>query len=142
MGGLSYDRDSFQTNQILRIEGLGANQTSVIAADSELAREKMMAECKVTDFNVRFTTGATTTGDKDFIVALAKSVAGTGALVDIGTVTAAAIADGAFLDATLTADVELDAGDHLVAYHPAGTALPAGAVQVKSVSVKFNEMFD
>ena len=132
MGGF-YDDPRFGVIQTQTLRGK-ASQTSVRAARVEADRRTMLKNVTIKDWNVFFVDGATTTGaaaTTAFKICLAKAAAGTGAVTPFGTALCGTQANGSVLDGSLT-ETNLDAGDDLVLSYEAGTALPAGTVQVES----------
>lgn len=142
-----YDDSSYGTNKLMRLRGIAA-QTSVIAADTVVERRTMMEACTVKDWNVVVKTGDVLTGTADaasWRVAIGKSAAGTGAVAGIGTAKLSALAmggtygDNTVVDASCT-ETNFSAGDDLVFYHIAGTALPAGSVRLEA-DVMYTERY-
>ncbi len=118
-----YDDGRYGVSQVLQMRAI-ANQTSVIASRTVIARHTFMEAVTVTDFNVRAIVGATQTSGFTGI-SLNKSAAGTGALSGIGTASLSTNADNSVIDGSVT-ETNFAAGDDLVLAYEAGTALPAG----------------
>ena len=102
---------------------------SAASAQTVYNRKTMMMNVTIKDWNLEVLTGATCTGTSQvatqvWTLKLGKSAAGTGAISAIGTATVgtAGQADNSVLDASVT-ETNLSAGDDLVWYTDAGTAL-------------------
>jgi len=123
-----YDDPKYGVEQVLPMKSL-ANQTSVIASQTEIARHTFMKAVTVTDWNVRVLVGHTETSGFTAI-SINKSLAGTGALSAFGTASLSTNADKSVIDDAVTANQNFAAGDDIVLAYDAGTALPAGAFRV------------
>lgn len=138
-----YDEGRFQTQQVLRMIGTAASETSVRGADVELDRHTFMNAVTIKDFNLHVYSGHTTTGaaaTTAFAFTINKSLGGTGALSAIGTALIGTSANGSVLDGTVT-ETNLTAGDDLVFNLESGTALPAAGVRV-GADVRYVEHFE
>lgn len=112
----SYSDDTFGVKQMLQLQASGAlNGTQ--AADTELQRVTFMHPATVLDWNVFYEAGGTSSNSA---VKIGKSVAGTGAVTDIGTITIGTQATDTVKDGSVT-ETEFDAGDDLVFERVAGT---------------------
>lgn len=139
---MAYDDGRYLTQQTISLGQEAKAQTSVIAANVEHERMTMMNNVRIKDFNVFVLDGSTTTGaaaTTAFHVCIGYSLAGTGALTAIGTATLGTCADGSVVDGSVT-ETNLSAGDDLVLYAAAGTALPAGMVKF-TAKVMYTERF-
>ena len=134
-----YDNPRYGVSKTLHMGSIAA-QTSVIAADTVVARHTFMEAVTVTDWNVVIKTGDVLTGTANaasWRVAIGKSAAGTGTVAGMGTAKLSALALGGtysnntVVDATCT-ETTFSAGDDVVFYFKAGTALPAGAVRLEA----------
>jgi len=138
---MGYDDPRYGVVQRMTLRGKAA-QTSVIGARVEADRRTLMTGITVKDFNVFFVDGATTTGaaaTTAFKVGLAKSLGGTGAVTLFGTAVVGTQANGSVLDGAVT-ETSFVAGDDIVLSYEAGTALPAGALQIEA-DVSYVEQF-
>lgn len=107
---------------------------SANAARAILNRRTMLKNVTIKDFNLQVLVGATCTSTgtsadtvvatETYILGLGKSLAGTGAIVAMGTaqIGTAGVADDTVLDGSLT-ETDLDEGDDLVFFAEIGTAL-------------------
>jgi len=136
MGGF-YSDSRYVTSKNLSLRGI-AVQTSVIASDTVIERRTLMEAITVKDWNVVVRSGDVLTGTADsasWRVAIGKSAAGTGAITGIGTAKLSALSIGGtysnntVVDGSLT-ETNFSAGDDIVFYYKAGTALPAGTVRL------------
>lgn len=93
-------------------------------AATELQRSTVMEASRILDWQLKVVTGGTSAGRS---VILSTSLAGTGALVGIGTAALGTIADTTVLDAAVT-ETSIAAGDDLV-ISAIGTAAGAYVVQ-------------
>lgn len=138
-----YDDSRYAVKHTMNLPDVGATQTSVIAANTVIRRVTMQHAVTITGFNAVFKIGGTQTATaaaaKNF-VAIAKSLAGTGALSQIGQIAIGTQANDTVKDGTVSTPVSLAAGDDLVAYYPAGTGLAAGIFQA-GVQVQYLETF-
>jgi len=125
-----YDSDQYGVDQTLHIRSI-ANQTSVIASQTVIARHTFMKAVTVTDWNLRALVGATQTSGFTAI-SLNRSVAGTGSLSAFGTASLSTNANNTVVDDSVTANQNFDAGDDIVLAFDAGTALPAGVFRVEA----------
>lgn len=112
---------------------------SAFASQTTFARETMMTGVTIKDFNVVVLSGCTCTGAGAWTLKIGKSAAGTGAISAIGTASATTHADDTVIDGSVT-ETNLDAGDDLVFYHDAGTALGDNALACKAV-VSYTEHY-
>lgn len=106
--------------------------TSVQAAAGNASRVTIFRNVTVKDWNISMINGATCTGATAFAVTLNKSLAGTGALVALGTATLAGTAANlSVVDAAVTTGTDANclAGDDIIVATVAGTALPADSIQ-------------
>ena len=94
------------------------------SATTELQRSTVMEATRVLDWQLKVVTGGTSAGRS---LILSTSLAGTGALVGIGTAALGTLADGTVLDAAVT-ETSMAAGDDLV-INVIGTAAGAYVVQ-------------
>lgn len=145
---MSYSDQRYGASQTIRLSGQGSAGTSLYSADSEVSRVTFMSAVDILDFNVRMTTGATYTSVAPQIIKIGKSLAGTGAVSDLGTAILHTAADGAILDGSLTTSGaaagtanHIAAGDDLVLEVAAGTALATGVPQIKEAIVEYRERF-
>lgn len=137
MGESFYDKDRFGVRKLLQMRQLSA-QTSVIAADTIVARHTFMEAVTVKDWNLVVKTGDVLTGTADsesWQIGIGKSLAGTGAVSVVGSAKLSALANGGtYSDNTVVDDAVTEtnfaAGDDIVLQYFAGTALPAGALLV------------
>lgn len=102
---------------------------SAAAAQTEFNRKTMMTNVTIKDWNLEVLTGATCTGTggvttEVWTLKLGKAAAGTGTISNVGTITVgtAGAANGSVVDGTVT-ETDFSAGDDLVWYTDAGTAL-------------------
>ena len=102
---------------------------SAASAQTVYNRKTMMTNVTIKDWNLEVLTGATCTGTggvttEVWTLKIGKSAAGTGTISNIGTITVgtAGVADSSVVDGTVT-ETNLSAGDDLVWYTDAGTAL-------------------
>ncbi len=104
---------------------------SAAAARDEMARHTFMTAVTVKDWNLRVIVGMTGTGTalvpttEKYVLSVAKSLAGTGALSIIGgsaVIPHAGVADGTVIDQSMT-ETNFAAGDDLVFFAEIGTAL-------------------
>ena len=102
-------------------------------ATTELQRATVMEASRILDWNLKVVTGGTSAGRS---LTLGYSVAGTGAIVNIGTAALGTMADGTVLDAAVT-ETSIAEGDDLV-ISVIGTA--AGAYVVQPI-IKLREDF-
>jgi len=126
-----YDHPRYGVQQTLHMGYGKAKNTSVIASRVEIDRKTMMKAVTIKDWNIHVIDGATCTGATLFNIAISKSLAGTGAVTPFGSQAMTAVANGTVVDASLT-ETNFAAGDDLVVSYEAGTALPAGALQVEA----------
>jgi hypothetical protein len=113
--------------------GRAAN-TSVIGSRVEIDRKTMFGNVTIRDWNIQMIEGTTSTGTHNpgrFNLALSKSLAGTGALVPMGSVVIGTAADGTVVDAALT-PTNLVGGDDLILSYEVGTSLPADTLRVEA----------
>lgn len=103
------------------------------SANTELQRATVMEASRILDWNLKVVTGGTS-ANRSLI--LSTSLAGTGALVGIGTAALGTMADGTVLDAAVT-ETSIAEGDDLV-ISVIGTA--AGAYVVQPI-IKLREDF-
>jgi hypothetical protein len=146
--GNFYDNHRYSGNQVIPMRQLAA-QTSVIASDTIVARHTWMHAVTVKDWNLVIKSGDVLTGTADsesWIVSLGKSAAGTGAVAVMGSSKMSAVLQGGtyaantVVDCTLT-ETDFAAGDDIVLQYEAGTALPAGTLQVDA-DVMYVEKFN
>ena len=145
---MSYADQRYGAVKTLVLQGQAAAGTSLYSADQELDRVKFMSAVEILDFNVVMTAGATyTSGDKQ-IAKIGKSLAGTGAIADLGTADVAVEASGAIIDGNLTTSGyyagtanHVAAGDTLVYEIAAGTAKPTEEPQYGECWVSYRERF-
>ena len=138
-----YDEGRFQTQQVLRMIGTAASETSVRAADVEIDRHTFMNAVVVKDWNLHVFSGATTTGaaaTTAFTFTINKSLGGTGTVAPLGTAQIGTAADGSVADSTATSTT-FTAGDDIVFQLESGTALPAAGVRV-GADVRYAEQFE
>lgn len=116
---LPYD-SSRQRQQVLHApSATGLSIAGTNAADAVLLRIPLAVDSvKLNYLRVRMTTGGTAAGPA---ITIGKSLAGTGAVTAIGTLTFGTSANGAVANASLT-NTEFDAGDEVVVSVLAGTA--------------------
>ena len=145
---MSYSDQRYGASQETYLTGQSAAGTSTYSADSEVSRITFMSAVDILDFNVRMTTGATYTAVAPQIIKIGKSLAGMGAVSDLGTAILHTSANGAIIDSTLTTSGyyagtanHLAAGDDLVLEIAAGTAAATGVPQVGSARVEYRERF-
>jgi len=93
-------------------------------AATELQRSTVMEASRILDWQLKVVTGGTSAGRS---LTLGYSVAGTGAIVNIGTAALGTMADGTVLDAAVT-ETSIANGDDLV-ISVIGTAAGAYVVQ-------------
>lgn len=122
-----------------------ANQTSVVATNTNFARMTLLKNVTVKDFNINFLVAATASGatSEAWRIALGYSLAGTGTVTPIGTATVGSGSNqaiGSVLDGSVT-ETNLSAGDDLVGLYLAGTALPAGVTRISNLQVTVQERF-
>jgi len=129
---MAYDDPRFGVVQTIHMGTAKTKNTSVIGTRVEIDRKTMLTAVTVKDWNVQVLDGATCTGGVNFNIALSKSLAGTGAVTPFGSAAVASQADGSILDASVTTETDLSAGDDLVLSYEVGTALPAGALRVEA----------
>lgn len=128
-----YDNHSFNAFQRMHLGTGRAANTSVVGSRVEIDRKTMFEAVTIRDWNLQIIEGATSTGTHNpgrFNVALSKSLAGTGALVPMGSAVIGTAADGIVVDGTLT-ETDMVAGDDLIMSYEAGTALPAETIKVE-----------
>jgi len=145
---MSYSDQRYGASQDLYVAGQAAAGTSLYSADSEVSRTTFMSAVDILDFNVQMTTGATYTSTAPQIIKIGKSLAGTGAVSDLGTAILHTSADLAILDGTLTTSGyyagtanHLAAGDDLVLEVAAGTAEATAKPQIKHAHIEYRERF-
>ena len=102
---------------------------SAASAQTVYNRKTMMTNVTIKDWNLEVLANATCTGTggvttEVWTLKLGKSAAGTGTISNIGTITVgtAGVAANSVVDGTVT-ETNLSAGDDLVWYTDAGTAL-------------------
>ena len=142
---MAYDDDQYGAQQTIAITAV--NQTSVRAATVAVASYTCMQAITVTDFNIAWlgnVAGAALalTGTMDsnrLILGVGKSLAGTGAITSLGTVTLGTAALGGTTDGTC-ADTNFSVGDDIVLTANAGTALVALQWNA-TANVMFKERF-
>ena len=125
-----YDSARFGARHVLVMQkAADAALGSAAAAQTVYNRKTMMMAVTIKDWNLEVLTGATCTGTggvttEVWTLKLGKSAAGTGTISNIGTITVgtAGAANGTVVDGTVT-ETNLAAGDDLVWYTDAGTAL-------------------
>ena len=145
---MSYSDQRYGASQEVFLAGQAAAGTSTYAADTEVSRTTFMSAVDILDFNVQMTTGATYTATAPQIIKIGKSLAGTGAVSDLGTAILHTNADLAILDGALTTSGyyagtanHIAAGDDLVFEQAAGTAIGTGVPQVKHCHIGYRERF-
>ena len=146
---MSYSDQRYGASQEAFVTGQATAGTSTLASDTEIGRISFMSAVDILDFNVQVTTGATFTGvTANVIYKIGKSLAGTGAVSDLGTAVLHTNADLAILDGELTTSGyyagtanHIAAGDDLVFEQAAGTAIGTGVPQVKHCHVEYRERF-
>ena len=146
--GRFYDDSQYGVSKVLQMRQLSA-QTSVMSADVVVARHTFMEAVTVTDWNLVVKTGDVLTGvtaAASWNLVIGKSLGGTGAVSPMGTARmygtdalGGTHADNSVLDAACTS-TNFVAGDDIVLQYLAGTALPAGAIQVDA-DVKYVERY-
>ena len=125
-----YDSARFGARHVLVMQKTADGALgSAAAAQTEYNRKTMMMDVTIKDWNLEVLTGATCTGTggvttEVWTIKLGKSAAGTGAISNIGSITVgtAGAADNSIVDGTVT-ETNMSAGDDLVWYTDAGTAL-------------------
>jgi hypothetical protein len=144
----SYDRASYdaENRKVLSMDGAGAGvQTSVQAAASTLDRRTFQSAVTVKDFNLSFRIGETCTGTQDsarWRFGIGKSLAGTGAVVLIGSAVVGTTADVSVVDASVSGtNVNFAAGDDIVLQILAGTVLPADSLTLSRADVSYVNRF-
>lgn len=145
---MSYADQRYGASQMVTIDGDAAANTSLHSADNEVGRFTFMSAVEILDFNVRMTTGATYTSVAPQIIKIGKSLAGTGAVADLGTAILHTSANAAILDGTMTTSGyyagtanHLAAGDDLVIEYAAGTATATAAPQIQEGKIEYRERF-
>ncbi len=146
---MSYADQRYGASQEAFVTGQASAGTSTQSADLELGRMTFMSAVDILDFNVQMTTGATFTGiTANVIYKIGKSLAGTGAVSDLGTAVLHTAADLAILNGELTTSGynagtanHVAAGDDLVFEQAAGTAIGTGVPQVKHAHIEYRERF-
>tara|TARA_Y100000310_G_C20651382_1_gene799627 strand:+ start:1701 stop:2144 length:444 start_codon:yes stop_codon:yes gene_type:complete len=126
----SYSDPRYGVKQNLRLPDTGANQTSVIAADTVIARVTVFENILVKDWNCIAVVGATQTGTAASArnyVEVGKSLGGTGTVAPFGSAfIGGTIADNTVIDSTAT-ETTFVAGDDIVLQYAAATGLAASA---------------
>jgi len=125
-----YDSDRYGARHVLVMAKVADGALgSAASAQTEYNRKTMMMAVTIKDWNLEVLTGATCTGTggvttEVWTLKLGKSAAGTGSISNIGSITVgtAGAADNSIVDGTVT-ETNLAAGDDLVWYTDAGTAL-------------------
>lgn len=128
----SYSDPSYGSKKVVRTAE-SASQAGT-GAITVIERHTFMFPAVISDWNVIVKTGGTAA---DCPVTIGKSVAGTGAVSELGTITLATNANLTVVDGTLT-ETSFDAGDDLV--FSRGVATTAGPFVV-SAEVYFKEAF-
>ncbi len=119
MSNLPYDSDRMRQQIIHAPSATGLTVAGTNAADAVLLRIPLAVDSiKLNRLQVRMTTGGTAAGPA---ITIGKSLAGTGAVTAIGTLTFGTSANGAVASANLT-NTEFDAGDEVIVSVLAGTA--------------------
>lgn len=132
---LSYSAGRYNSEKIASITADGVSFSGTIAAAAELARWTALQNMRVlANSNIQVLTGGTAAGPS---FTVNTSLAGTGALVPIGTATFGTQADGTVLDVTIneTAIVE---GSDIVLQSVAGTV---AATPVFGYNINYTENF-
>jgi hypothetical protein len=111
----TYSDPSYNVEQTLSFPATGS--LAGTAAISEKARHTFMEAVTVTDFNVYFNAGGTSTA-QSFVIG--KSAAGTGTFAGLGTIVVGTQATDSVKDGTVTA-TNFSAGDDIV-LHAGGTS--------------------
>jgi hypothetical protein len=128
--GQFYDDDRFDVVQHMTMGKVADGALgSAFSAQTKFDVKTMLTNVTIKDWNLRCLVGATCTGTSQvatqvWTLKLGYSSAGTGALTAIGTATVgtAGQANMSVLDASVT-ETNLAAGDDLIFYTDAGTAL-------------------
>jgi hypothetical protein len=128
----SYSDPSYGSKKVVRTAE-SASQAGT-GAVTVIERHTFMFPATITDWNVIVKTGGTA---GDCPVTIGKSVAGTGTVSELGTITLATNANLSVVDGTVT-ETSFDAGDDLV--FSRGVATTAGPF-VASAEVYFKETF-
>lgn len=128
----TYSDPTFGSKKVVRTAE-SASQAGT-GAITVIERHTFMYPATITDWNVIVKTGGTA---GDCPVTIGKSVAGTGAVGELGTITLATNANLTVVDGTLT-ETSFDAGDDLV--FSRGVATTAGPF-VCSAEVYYREAF-
>ena len=133
-----YDDPAFGVLQRLTLANeADAGVGSAFASQTVFARETMMTGVTIRDFNIVVLSGGT--ASTPWQMKIGKSAAGTGAISNIGTISVGTAADDSVIDGTAT-ETDLSAGDDLVFYHDAGTALGDNALACRAV-VSYTERY-
>lgn len=145
--GQFYDNDRHDCIQTLTMgKAADAALGSAFSAQTKFDVKTMLTNVTIKDWNLRCLVGATCTGASQvatqvWTLKLGYSAAGTGTLTAIGTATVgtAGQADMSVLDASVT-ETNLAAGDDLIFYTDAGTALGDNSL-VARADVSFVEHY-
>ena len=142
-----YDDDRFDVVQHMTLgKAADAALGSAFSAQTKFDVKTMLTNVTIKDWNLRCLVGATCTGTggvttEVWTLKLGYSSAGTGALTAIGTATVGTggQADMSVLDASVT-ETNLAAGDDVIFYTDAGTALGDNSLVVRA-DVSFVEHY-
>ena len=119
MSNLPYDNDRMRQQIIHAPSVTGLSVPGTAASNTVLLRIPMSVDSvKLNTIRVRYATGGTAAGPS---FTVGKSLAGTGTVTAIGTVTSGTAADGVCTTVSLTS-TEFDATDEIVITNLAGTA--------------------
>lgn len=142
-----YDDYRYGVRQNLVLGKAGAIGSAAAARDL-IRLHTFMTAVTIKDWNLRVITGATCTGTaavpttEKYVLSLAKSAAGTGALTVFGgsaVVGTAGVADGTVVDQSVT-ETDFDAGDDLIFFAEIGTALGDNSL-VAEASIDYVERY-
>ena len=142
---MAYDDDQYGAQQTVTITAV--NQTSTRAATVAVASHTFMQAVTVTDFNISWlgdVGGAAlaltgTVNSNRLTLGVAKRLAGTGALAELGNVVLGTAALGGVVDGSCTA-TNFSAGDDICLTANAGTALVVLQWNA-SANIMFKERF-
>jgi hypothetical protein len=133
---MAYDDSRFQDRIMFPVVGGdGVAVPGTAAADVVLARVRIPRAILIDEGTITLLVGGTSAGK---VVALGKSLAGTGAVVHFSSYSVTTAADGVAAALTVT-ETEFDAGDQLILTNIAGTVASTPTVQV---TVGWREDFD
>lgn len=135
-----YDDPAFAVLQRMELaKAADAALGSAFAAQTEFDRKTVMTGITVRDFNVEVRTGATCTGAGAWTLKVGRSAAGTGTISAFGTAAISTAADGTVVDGTVT-ETDFSAGDDIVFYHDAGTALGDNSL-IARAAISYTERY-